>query len=210
VKNVKTLKMLKVPIVIVPEFLTEAECFEIRAIFEATRDAHVIDKVTKEDGSLDYGARHCRRHIHEDSALAQKIYERFKPYDPWGFDVWEPKDNPKESGAIHIFEYEEGQYTGWHVDGVINDNELFPNNKMTIVIQLSEGISDDEFSIEYDGGLFNIFPPYLNDHITALDYKELKRGTLIAIPAFVVHEVSPVTAGVRYSCAMFISGPDFK
>jgi PKHD-type hydroxylase len=38
----------------------------------------------------------------------------------------------------------------------------------------------------------------------------MKKGTVIAFPSILQHQVTPVTKGVRYTATMWISGPRFK
>ena len=36
------------------------------------------------------------------------------------------------------------------------------------------------------------------------------RGTAIFFPSYVLHEVKPVTKGLRYSLVIWVTGPKFK
>jgi len=38
----------------------------------------------------------------------------------------------------------------------------------------------------------------------------MTKGTIIAFPSFLEHQVTPVTKGVRYTATMWLSGPRFK
>jgi PKHD-type hydroxylase len=102
-------------------------------------------------------------------------------------------------GLIEAFQYTvyegtEGGYYGWHVD--VGERKYEPR-KISLSLQLS-GPSD------YDGG----------DLILAAgdgEYQSEKaRGTLIAFPSFVLHRVMPVTAGIRKSLVIWVSGPEFR
>lgn len=37
-----------------------------------------------------------------------------------------------------------------------------------------------------------------------------KRGTILCFPSYVLHRVTPVTEGTRYSLVAWITGPQFK
>lgn len=69
--------------------------------------------------------------------------------------------------------------------------------KLSIVVQLSN--PDD-----YDGGELKIQ--------TASEPATMKRqqGFAVAFPSFVLHGVTPVTRGTRYSLVAWITGPQFK
>jgi len=69
--------------------------------------------------------------------------------------------------------------------------------KLSISLQLSK--SDD-----YEGGDFEVF---LGGGVTKL---KRTRGTLIFFPSYVLHEVTPVTKGTRFSLVAWVTGPNFK
>lgn len=69
--------------------------------------------------------------------------------------------------------------------------------KLSIVIQLSN--PDD-----YEGGELSLLFSHEPDKLKA------KQGFLVAFPSYVVHGVSPVTKGTRYSLVAWITGPKFK
>ncbi len=85
-----------------------------------------------------------------------------------------------------------GKY-GWHADNSPGQRI----RKLTLVAQLSE--PDD-----YEGGLLQINPA--GNEMTI----ELERGQVAAFPSHVLHQVTPVTAGSRYSLVVWATGPRFK
>ena len=96
--------------------------------------------------------------------------------------------------GIQFAEYTapDGRYTQ-HVDCLIGS----PIRKLSISIQLS-----DEYS--YVGGdlILTYAPAPLN--------ASRLQGSLTAFPSYVVHEITPVTEGTRYSLVGWITGPQFK
>lgn len=69
--------------------------------------------------------------------------------------------------------------------------------KLSITIQLSDPNT-------YQGGDLLIYsgetPTFTNK----------KQGTITAFPSYMLHEVTPVTKGTRYSLVCWVSGPSFK
>jgi len=86
-----------------------------------------------------------------------------------------------------------GHYT-WHID---KGNAAGAPRKLSIVIQLSD-------PSEYDGGnlelMFSSQPTILKK----------AKGMLYAFPSYLLHRVTPVSAGIRRTLVVWISGPKFK
>ena len=106
----------------------------------------------------------------------------------WNWDI-------NEYEAVQFAEYAINQKYNWHVDN-------FPlhggntDRKVTVVC-----LMNDPF--EFEGGLLQL---RLYNEYTP----ELKKGSIIAFPSVIEHQVTPVTKGVRYTATMWISGPRFK
>lgn len=83
-----------------------------------------------------------------------------------------------------------------HSDDGYNFN-LF--RKLSLSIQLSDANS-------YEGGDLLFYRNQINEPVIAPKSK----GTIIMFPSFVVHEVTPVTSGVRKSLVTWIQGPRFR
>lgn len=89
--------------------------------------------------------------------------------------------------------YDEGYYYGWHLD-------VGPSNscrKLSVVVQLS----DPE---EYEGGDLQIQNGG-KDPVSV----EKKKGTVIIFPSYLLHQVTPVTKGIRRSLVLWVEGPPF-
>jgi len=90
-------------------------------------------------------------------------------------------------------------YTG-HRDDTISYNRK-TMRKMSVVIQLSD-------PRDYEGGDFLMD---LNETDTWTAVQEFKqRGSVIAFPSLMKHEVMSVTSGVRHSAVCWIEGPNFR
>lgn len=92
----------------------------------------------------------------------------------------------------HYVEYVPGYgHFHWHND-YSHESSLSPR-KLTVVIQLSD--RDD-----YEGGdleIFNVGPQAV----------PRERGTMVCLPSFVAHRVTPVTSGIRRIVVAWIAGP---
>jgi len=98
-------------------------------------------------------------------------------------------------GSVQIARYTEtdqGHY-GWHMDNGKHNS----GRKISISMQLSDPES-------YAGGDLDLF--YSHQPIRA----ERAKGTVVAFPSFVMHRVTPVTRGERYSLVAWIKGPKWR
>lgn len=88
-----------------------------------------------------------------------------------------------------------GDFYDWHID--IGTSGTTMSRKLSIVVQLSD-------PTDYEGGRLEIN--------AGGDVKEMPvtQGALIAFPSFVLHHVSPVTSGRRFSLAAWVHGPAFR
>jgi PKHD-type hydroxylase len=87
----------------------------------------------------------------------------------------------------------EGGHYDWHVD----HGHAGPRRKLSLVLQLSD-------PADYEGCELKIHAS------NQLDTAPKERGTLIAFPSYVLHRVTPITAGIRRSLVMWCSGPRFR
>lgn len=86
----------------------------------------------------------------------------------------------------------------WHRDSFwVNPHET-GQRKLSAIIQLSD-------PADYDGGVLEL------DVDSPPDPAALRRrGTLIVMPAFVWHRVTPVTRGTRHSLVAWMAGPPWR
>lgn len=113
--------------------------------------------------------------------------------ESFGFDI---------SVGAHEFQFTEyksinkGKYD-WHHD-VWWQNPRAHDRKLSVIIQLSDPST-------YEGGDFEMGEP--------CDYSPIKfkpRGSILVIPSFFRHRVTPVISGTRYSLVSWIDGPKFR
>ena len=87
-----------------------------------------------------------------------------------------------------------GDHYGWHQD--VGDGPPILR-KLSVVIQLSD-------PADYEGGDLEL---RFSQEITRT---RRERGTMVLFPPWQLHRVTPVTAGLRYSLACWISGEPFR
>lgn len=93
-----------------------------------------------------------------------------------------------------IARYADGGFYDWHIDR--GGQRSGRRRKLSVVVQLSPPQT-------YEGGLLELNPA---GRVIAAP---VEQGSAIVFPAFVLHRVTPVTAGSRYSLTQWIHGPDF-
>ena len=107
----------------------------------------------------------------------------------YGFDI------TKFEGRMQVTRYHEvdqGHYT-WHMDG----GKKTAGRKISLSVQLSA-------SSDYEGGDIGFF--YTNKE----RFASRDRGAIVTFPSWVMHRVTPVTKGVRYSLIAWIVGPRWR
>ncbi len=100
-----------------------------------------------------------------------------------------------ESAQIARYGAERQGHFDWHSD--IGDGRLAARRKLTIVAQLSPAGA-------YDGGALEIRP---SAHTVAADRAQ---GSVTLFPSYLLHRVTPVTAGERFSLTLWSHGPAFR
>lgn len=168
--------------------------------------ADVCDAAAKDFESITpMGASMGAEGEHQDKTQRDTVL-RFAPDGHWFGDVM--YKHALEANSVCKWDYivtghenvQYGQYGinqhyGWHTDTfTISGNPT--DRKISVVCMLSE---PDEF----EGGeflirLYNEYTP------------ELKKGTLMAFPSILEHQVLPVTKGIRKSAVIWAYGPRFR
>ena len=108
-----------------------------------------------------------------------------------GFDL----DAMSESPQVARYGAERQGHFDWHSD--IGGGVVASRRKLTLVTQLSD-------PADYEGGALNLQP----DSNIAEAGRGL--GDAIAFPSFVLHRVTPVTRGERFSLSIWAHGPAFR
>lgn len=106
----------------------------------------------------------------------------------WGYEL-------NDYEAVQYARYGVGQHYNWHVDNFPLAG-LPTDRKVSVVCLLCE-------PSDFGGGELQV---RLYSEYTAL----LTKGALIAFPSILEHRVTPVTAGLRATATMWLSGPRFK
>jgi PKHD-type hydroxylase len=109
--------------------------------------------------------------------------DQFFHFDLWGF-----------SEGLQFTKYEapDGKYDQ-HIDKIFSKNV----RKLSVVVQLTD-------PAEYEGGDLNLY----DGRLPTVAPRGL--GNVGVFPSYVLHQVTPVTKGVRYSLVAWITGPQFK
>lgn len=107
----------------------------------------------------------------------------------WRFDI----SAFSEPLQYTVYRGAEGGHYGWHVD----QGRLHRRRKLSFTLQLSAPSG-------YRGGDLEL---HGNEGIQA---GPRERGTVIAFPSYVLHRVTPVTAGTRKSLVAWTWGPRFR
>lgn len=105
-----------------------------------------------------------------------------------------------------LVEMEDLQYAEYHSNNLghykTHSDDGYQYNlfrKISLTIQLSD-------ETDYQGGELLFYRFSTKDPLVAPKTK----GTLIIFPSYVIHEVTPVTAGLRKSLVSWVVGPRFK
>ena len=92
----------------------------------------------------------------------------------------------------------EGGHFDWHKDyGRDPADPAREPRKLTLSLQLSDPADYDGCELQVRGG-------------NQIDIAPRARGTLVAFPANVLHQVTPITRGTRRSLVIWAVGPEFR
>jgi PKHD-type hydroxylase len=126
--------------------------------------------------------------VQEDSQwLYEKVWNTFQAVNRWfKFDLFGLVDE------IQFAKYGAGDGFGWHLDAGGGQTST---RKLSMSVQLSD-------EAEYSGGDLEFCA------CSQLESRR-RRGTIIVFPAFLAHQVTPVTQGTRHSLVAWAHGPVF-
>lgn len=115
--------------------------------------------------------------------LVNHSNDKFFKFDLWGF---------AEGFQFTKYEAPEGHY-----DRHIDKTYAQVSRKLSVVIQLTD-------PSEYEGGDLNLY--------TGIDPIPMKKGlgNACLFPSYMMHQVTPVTKGTRYSLVAWVTGPQFR
>ncbi len=111
--------------------------------------------------------------------------------DAFGFDL----SDFSESAQVARYDARDQGHFDWHAD--IGAGTLAARRKLTVVVQLSD-------PGDYTGGTLET---RADSNIAAATRVQ---GSAILFPSFVLHRVTPVTTGTRWSLTLWAHGPAFR
>lgn len=169
------------------DLLKPEQCDEILENFLSDKPVDAqIDKRVKDNRK-----RSTKVHPIPNTDKSKWIYEliadRVARYNQFGYKF-------NVSGMysdLQLLEYGEGDHYGWHMDIGSGEAAL---RKISVVIQLTD-------PGDYEGGDL-----ILN---TGTEFTVPKdRGHIVVFPSYVLHQVTPVTKGTRYTLVGWVQGHD--
>jgi PKHD-type hydroxylase len=107
----------------------------------------------------------------------------------WGFDI-------EDCEMTQIGKYEDGGHYEWHKDENFFVRRKNYHRKVSVVAFLSDPKT-------YTGGDFLML-------MKGEQKIEASLGSIICFPSEIVHKVTPVTEGVRYSLVLWANGPQMR
>ena len=134
----------------------------------------------------------------------QWLYDLIWPYmlnaneqAGWNYDI-------VSAETLQLTKYAKKEHYNWHYDGGGSHNEKFNNPRSKFlhgnVRKLSMSLI---LNSDFEGGNFRLFG-------TDQKMPELPQGSMIFFPSFLMHRVTPVKQGTRYSLVSWFLGPPFK
>lgn len=99
-----------------------------------------------------------------------------------------------ENFQYTVYESAEGGHYDWHCD----TGETVEPRKISLTLQLSEPSAYEGGELLLQGGA--------GSPVRAIK----SRGSLVAFPSYMMHRVTPVTAGTRKSLVVWVAGPAFR
>jgi len=118
--------------------------------------------------------------------IARQLNGQFFNFDLYGFS---------EDFQYTVYESNDQGFYDWHLDR--GNQGGSPPRKFSMVLQLSD-------PYEYEGGNLEI----MGGRNVSTVLKQ--RGLVAAFPSFMLHRVTPVTAGIRKTLVVWITGPAFR
>ena len=118
--------------------------------------------------------------------VVQRINLQFYKYDLY--------PEFREALQYTVYDAAQGGHFDWHVDHGAAGLEP---RKISLSLQLSEPADYQGCDLEFQFGDGAVPAPR-------------SRGTVITFASYVLHRVSPITAGTRKALVAWVSGPDFR
>ncbi|MBM5781907.1 MAG: 2OG-Fe(II) oxygenase [Pelagibacterales bacterium] len=176
---------------------------DIDRIVQYCKTNDLNDSTVSNNAVLDNKTRISKVNFHNPNAQNQWIFDRinfgvedinnkFFHFDLYGYDYFQYSEYEGEKLGKYNF----------HGDMFINDESL--SQPLTRKLSLSLLLSEP--GVDFEGGEFQINSGLEQEAKTL----EMRKGSLVAFPSFMIHRVAPVTKGVRRSIVLWVVGPKFK
>ena len=181
------------PFHLIPQALSAAECESLIALCQAApmKDAGLVRQTTA------HQIRRAEVSWLDDLPEAAWVMDRMMRLvaqanrEAFGFDLTEFAESPQ----VARYGGERKGHFDWHSD--IGEGVIARQRKLTMVAQLSD-------PGDYEGGALEVWPS--NAVLTA----PRDRGTLTFFPSYLLHRVTPVVSGERFSLTQWAHGPSFR
>ena len=176
-----------------PDALSAAECDALIALIAA----HQLKDAGLVRGTTAHTIRRAEIAWLDDIPEAAWVLDRMirltaaANRDAFQFDLSDFGESPQ----VARYTAERMGHFDWHSD--IGAGQWAAKRKLTIVVQLSD-------PTDYEGGTLELRPD------SNIAQAPRARGTATIFPSFVLHRVTPVTAGTRWSLTLWSHGPAFR
>jgi PKHD-type hydroxylase len=181
-----------------PDALSPDQCDALISLVQAhqMKDAGLVG------GATAHSIRRAEIAWLDDIAEAAWVMDTMIPVvakanrESFGFDLSDFGESPQ----VARYGAEREAHFDWHSDiptKAAGAGMWAAKRKLTVVIQLSD-------PADYEGGSLHLRP---ESNITE---SPRARGTAILFPSFVLHRVTPVTSGSRWSLTLWSHGPAFR
>lgn len=181
------------PFQTLPEALSPADCDRLIGLVQA----HQLKDAGLVRGTTAHSIRRAEIAWLDDIPAASWVLDQLiglvaqANREGFGFDLTDFGESPQ----VARYGAEREGHFDWHSD--IGAGNWAAKRKLTIVIQLSD-------PADYQGGTLELRP---DSNIASASRT---RGTATVFPSFVLHRVTPVTAGTRWSLTLWSHGPAFR
>jgi len=178
---------------LIPNALSPRECADLVALCAAAplREAGLVR------GARSHQIRRADLSWLDDLPQAAWVMDRMVRLvaaanrESFNFDLTEFAESPQ----VARYGAEREGHFDWHSD--IGAGAIAAKRKLTIVVQLSDPAA-------YEGGALELRPD------SNIRQAPQDIGTATIFPAFVLHRVTPVTTGTRWSLTLWSHGPAFR
>jgi len=128
------------------------------------------------------------------------IYERLMPVvtnlndKTWNFPIPRKSDSPAvELVQFSVYNESHSGFYDWHLDVGLRAEPA--RRRLSVTVQLSN-------PSDYDGGNLEM----LTGNPRSPTMMSREQGSVTVFPSYILHRVSPVTRGIRYSLVMWVEG----